>query len=228
MDCKPGSPLGQAGSGFWPPLTRRMAGWLLPEGAGLLSIPRWHPAQDRPCPKALSCPRAPTPAGPALGVLFAPRGWQVVVPTESSSRERGARPRGLSGDCGTGAVTQEPSPETGFSKHHRVCNANPFPERTAGETARPPAQAAPAQPGPGDPDRVGQRRQAARGHLTNAEVLPGEAARNQQAPENTGGFSALTFNPPAPPPAPAAPASPSAFINLKGCNFMLFSRKHTL
>lgn len=64
--------------------------------------------------------------------------------------------------------------------------ANPFTECAVGGTVL----------GPGDPDRAGQPRQAAQGHLTNAEVLPGEAVLNRKAPENTSGYSALTFKTP--------------------------------
>lgn len=81
---------------------------------------------------------------------------------------------------------------------------------------------APACLGPGDPDRAGRPRQAAQGHLTNAEVLLGEVVLNQKGPENSSGYSALTFRNPS-----QQPVLQSGFINLKGCNFMLFSRKYS-
>lgn len=69
----------------------------------------------------------------------------------------------------------------------------------------------------------GQPRRPAQGHLTDAEVFPGEAVLNQKAPENTSGYSALTFKTP----FQQSPVSQSGLINLKGYNFMLFSRKYS-
>lgn len=70
----------------------------------------------------------------------------------------------------------------------------------------------------------GQPRQAARGHLTNAEVFTGEAVLNQKAPENTSGYPALTFKTRFQQP----PVWQSGLINFKGCNCTLFSRRQTL
>ena len=43
------------------------------------------------------------------------------------------------------------------------------------------------------PTARGWPRRAVQGHLTNTEVFTGEAILNQRAPENTRGYSALTF-----------------------------------
>lgn len=80
-----------------------------------------------------------------------------------------------------------------------------------------------ARLGPGDPNRMGLAEAGCPGPL-NQEVFTGKAILNQRAPENTCSYSALTFKTPFQQP----PAWQSGLINLKGCNFMLFSRKYTL
>lgn len=195
-------------------------------------VPSWGWPKSQGC-----CPQAPTPAGPPALSILLPPGLQGLVPRALQLlEERRLHPR----------VSQETATlvfktRTLFQNlHPHTAQGESFSEALLGGSANAHLEAELltacsrgdqllAQmlwPGwvPVTPTAWGWPRRAARGHLTNTEVFTGKAILNQRAPENTCSYSALTFKTPFQQP----PAWQSGLINLKGCNFMLFSRKYTL